>query len=137
MSSVIEEAAGILAERAAAYGNPIPNHERIAAFWTVKFRRKLKDGEVVTASDVAQCMRLVKESRLIETPGHRDSLVDICGYADCENVIAEASHAGAHSSQDVGCVVCPEKRPAEDCGRDVQRAGQAGQVNHGCRVSDR
>lgn len=93
--SIIKEAAGIVETRRAVYGDPRPNHERIAAFWSVVF------GHPVKASQVVQCMRLVKESRLIETPGHRDSLIDICGYADCEAVIMGASHADSDSPQDV------------------------------------
>lgn len=111
--SVIDEAAGIVGKRAADYGSPLPNHQRIAAFWTTKFRDKLKDGEVVTETDVTQCMRLVKESRLIETPGHRDSLVDICGYADCEAVIMEAIHANSHSPENVGSAVRQSPRDAD------------------------
>ena len=97
--SIINEAAGIIEERRESYGDPLPNHERIAAFWSVVF------GHPVKASQVVQCMRLVKESRLIETPGHRDSLIDICGYADCEAVIMEAIHANPHSPPDVGSAV--------------------------------
>jgi len=81
MASVIQDAMQIVAKRGRDYGDPLPDHQRIAAFWSVVF------GHPVTPQQVTQCMRLVKESRLIETPGHRDSLVDICGYADCENVV--------------------------------------------------
>jgi len=34
----------------------------------------------VTVAQVYQCMIAVKLSRLIETPDHEDSYVDICGY---------------------------------------------------------
>jgi hypothetical protein len=36
---------------------------------------------VLSASDVAYMMVLLKMARLMQTPGHRDSLVDMAGYA--------------------------------------------------------
>ena len=80
----------IVAKRGKDYGDPLPNHQRIAGFWSVVF------GHPVTPLQVIQCMRLVKESRLIETPGHRDSLVDICGYADCQDVVNTAIDIAAY-----------------------------------------
>lgn len=38
------------------------------------------------AEDVAAAMRLVKESRLVNSPGHQDSMVDIAGYARTEEM---------------------------------------------------
>jgi hypothetical protein len=90
MESVTQEAAGIVEKRREHYGDPLPNHQRIAGFWSVVF------GHPVTPLQVIQCMRLVKESRLIETPGHRDSLVDICGYADCQDVVNTAIDIAAY-----------------------------------------
>ena len=79
----------VRADRQAEYGHPLDNHERIAAFWTVRLRDKLKDGERIEPHDAAACMRLVKEARLMQTPGHEDSLTDIAGYADVEHQIHE------------------------------------------------
>lgn len=76
--------------RQKAYGHPLPNHERIAAFWTVRLREKLKPGETIEPHEAAAMMRLVKEARLMETRGHRDSLDDIAGYADVEWLIHDA-----------------------------------------------
>lgn len=39
--------------------------------------------------DVALIMIAVKLSRLSRSPGHRDSLVDLCGYARCYEMIQE------------------------------------------------
>lgn len=75
-------------DRQAEYGHPLPNHQRIAAFWNVRLADKLK--EPIEPHEVAACMRLVKESRLMQTRGHRDSLVDIAGYSDVETAIHEA-----------------------------------------------
>ena len=60
--------------RARDYGDAYNNHERIANMWTV-----LLDKEI-TVPQVYQCMIAVKLSRLIETPEHEDSAIDICGY---------------------------------------------------------
>jgi hypothetical protein len=37
-------------------------------------------GKEVTVRQVYQCMVAVKLCRLIETPDHEDSWIDICGY---------------------------------------------------------
>jgi hypothetical protein len=61
--------------RAQDYGEAYENHERIAKIWSV-----LLDKDV-TVSQVYQCMVAVKLARLIVTPDHEDSWVDICGYS--------------------------------------------------------
>ena len=60
--------------RAKDYGDAYLNHERIAKMWKVLL------GHDVTVEQVYMCMIAVKLSRLIETPTHEDSAVDICGY---------------------------------------------------------
>ena len=61
--------------RAKDYGYAYKNHERIAKMWSVLLQKE------VTVAQVYQCMIAVKLSRLIETPDHEDSSIDICGYA--------------------------------------------------------
>ena len=61
--------------RAKDYGDAYENHDRIAKMWSVLL------GKEITVSQVYQCMVAVKLSRLIETPDHIDSAIDICGYA--------------------------------------------------------
>jgi len=83
-----ERAAALVnGDRQADYGHPLPNHQRIAAFWTTRLRDKLLPGEVIEPHEAAACVRLVKEARLMETRGHRDSLDDLAGYADVEAMI--------------------------------------------------
>ncbi len=65
------------------YGHPSIDLGRTAKLWTALFDYEF------TASDVAQAMRMVKESRLRNSPRHRDSLVDICGYALTQEMIWE------------------------------------------------
>jgi hypothetical protein len=66
--------------RRSAYGTPEDNFERIARFWTAYMQNTGRDVEI-TAADVSPLMRLMKEARLCETPDHRDSHVDLVGYA--------------------------------------------------------
>ena len=61
--------------RAKDYGDAYQNHERIAKMWSILLEKE------VTVAQVYQCMIAVKLSRLIETPDHEDSSIDICGYA--------------------------------------------------------
>lgn len=81
--SVMVEAEGLVnGERAAAYGHPKENFERICLLWNA-YLQGCDDryGDAITEKDHAIMMILVKIARLQETPDHRDSLVDICGYA--------------------------------------------------------
>lgn len=74
-------------DRQADYGHPLDNHQRIADFWTVRLQDKLKPGVRLEPHEAAACMRFVKESRLMQTPGHPDSLIDLAGYAEVERMI--------------------------------------------------
>lgn len=67
---------GLEAERGKVYGDPLTNHRRIAALWSQYL------GVPVLPSDVAECMALVKDSRLMQTPDHGDSLDDRAVYRD-------------------------------------------------------
>lgn len=64
-------------ERQAVYGHPSDDFRRTAAEWSATF------GKPVSELDVALAMAQLKISRLIGTPGHRDSIVDLIGYAIC------------------------------------------------------
>lgn len=81
--SVMIEAEGLVnGARAAAYGHPMENFRRICALWNAYLEgRPCGLGGRITEEDHAIMMVLVKVARLQETPDHRDSLVDICGYA--------------------------------------------------------
>ena len=60
--------------RAKQYGDAHENHARIAQMWSVLLDKP------VTIQQVYQCMVAVKLARLIVTPDHEDSWLDICGY---------------------------------------------------------
>lgn len=72
----MSDADELVEERGRSYGHPRPNHERIAALWSVIL------GVPVTPEQVALCMIQVKVSRLMQSPDHADSIDDIAGYAE-------------------------------------------------------
>lgn len=67
-------------ERANDYGDKLTNHTRIADLWNYWLINQGKRADI-TSYDVAMMMLLLKVARLMNTPGHRDSHVDIAGYA--------------------------------------------------------
>lgn len=60
--------------RRADYGTPIENHSRTAALWSAYLGRR------ITPEQVCDLNVLQKLSRLAQTPGHQDSVVDVVGY---------------------------------------------------------
>lgn len=80
--SVLMEAEEIVnGARRGAYGHPENNFGRIANLWNAYLAGKPVCAMPITPQDVALLMVLMKVARLLETPTHRDSAVDICGYA--------------------------------------------------------
>ena len=76
LDEILDKAADLItASRDEMYGDPRTNHQRIADLWSVIL------GVEVDADEVILCMIAVKMSRLIKTPEHEDSWVDIAGYA--------------------------------------------------------
>lgn len=69
-------------ERGENYGGVRQNHERIAALWSVVF------DQTVTPEQVVLAMTCLKVARLMETPSHEDSWVDIAGYGACGAEVA-------------------------------------------------
>ncbi len=83
-SSILQEADAIInGPRQDAYGHPGLNFQRIALKWSVTL------GIPVTREQVAICMIDLKTSRLINEPTHRDSWLDIAGYAGCADRFRE------------------------------------------------
>lgn len=64
-----------LNSRGQHYGNVLENHSRIAKIWSVIL------GSEVTEEQVILMMVGLKVARLVETPDHQDSILDIAGYA--------------------------------------------------------
>lgn len=74
-----------LTERGSAYGNAEDNFERIALMWSAILRRP------ISRQEVALCMIALKVARLIETPDHDDSWIDVAGYAALGSEVGECS----------------------------------------------
>ncbi len=65
------------------YGHPYEDFSKTAAFWSVLF------GVEVTPWQVPIAMWLLKTSRLMQTPTHYDSNVDVAGYAGTYDLVIE------------------------------------------------
>jgi hypothetical protein len=80
VSTVLEEAAeAVSGDRQRHYGHPLDNHSRTAALWSAYLRID------ITAEQVCQLNILQKISRATCDSSHRDTWVDIAGYA--QNVV--------------------------------------------------
>lgn len=81
--SILNEANSIVnGARANVYGGPEDSFRTIAGLWSTYLSRA---GRIVNvgAADVASMMALLKIARIQNSPDHRDSWVDIAGYAAC------------------------------------------------------
>lgn len=82
--SICAEADRLVSEdRQKDYGHPLDDFGKTAKIWSAIL------GCPVTEEQVALCMIGVKQSRLCNTPDHRDSLVDIAGYAKTHALVTE------------------------------------------------
>ena len=70
-------------DREVDYGDASKNFARIARMWEVIF------GLQVTLEQVHLAMIAVKMSRLVNSPGHQDSWIDIAGYAALASELKE------------------------------------------------
>ena len=73
--AILTHAAAVLESRSEAYGPADPALRAIAARWSLTL------GQPVTPAQVVLCMIDLKMVRLAHDPGHRDSLIDVIGYA--------------------------------------------------------
>lgn len=79
--SVLQEAEELIhGARQRMYSHPFEDFSRTAKMLTGLLSKKLKDGVEIDPEEVALIQVCVKLSRLIATPGHHDSMVDIPGY---------------------------------------------------------
>lgn len=74
-----EAAEAVYGPRQSAYGHPRENFQRTADLWNGWLHAKGVDAHLEPA-DVPDLMILLKMARLMQTPNHRDSLVDMAGY---------------------------------------------------------
>ncbi len=83
-------------DRPNAYGPPEDNFSRVARLWNAHLQNggahvaDIYTGEPLPFEpvDVAIFLALVKIARLVESPNHADSWVDLAGYAACGAEVA-------------------------------------------------
>jgi hypothetical protein len=91
--TVLAEADRIVnGQRREDYGGPFESFSDIGAGWAMVL------GHPVTPEQVALCMIQLKVARAKNGGFHRDSFVDIAGYAQCAEFIAIARAAQAEDS---------------------------------------
>ena len=82
---ILDEAKRLTAtDRNDIYGEPYINHKRIADLWSVYLETE------ISPSQVALCLCLVKIARLMQTPDHLDSFIDLAAYAAISGEISDA-----------------------------------------------
>lgn len=81
--SVLADAAAAVNERRSTYGEPRELFAAVAQRWSITL------GQPVTAAEVVLCLIDLKLARLLHDPTHRDSIVDLAGYAACLGEVAE------------------------------------------------
>lgn len=74
-------------DRNSAYGEPEDNFQNIANLWNAHLLAKGVDAKLVP-TDVAIMNSLIKVARLSTNPTHKDSWIDLAGYAACGAGIA-------------------------------------------------
>jgi hypothetical protein len=93
MMDILEEARDTCVDRGLDYGHPMTDFTKIAKLWDVIFQDNARmDGHApIKPEQVALAMIAVKIARICQNPDyyHRDSVVDIAGYAACLERIAE------------------------------------------------
>jgi Domain of unknown function (DUF6378) len=83
-TNVLQEADRLVnGKRQADYGHPLDNWTQTAKLWSAYL------GIEITAEQGVDMMMLAKLSRLSQSPTHRDSLVDLPGYALVREMISE------------------------------------------------
>jgi hypothetical protein len=74
-TDILSEAEQVLEARGAEYGPAGPSLAALATRWSHTL------GTPVSPAQAALCLIDLKLVRLAHNPGHRDSLVDVIGYA--------------------------------------------------------
>ena len=87
-TTIADEAkALVFGDRAAQYGDKLTNFTQMAMLFTGVLAHKLN--APISPNEAALIMNQLKVSRLVKNPLARDSLVDIAGYALCNEKITE------------------------------------------------
>lgn len=78
---MLQRAADVLVERSKTYGDPRQSMSAVAARWSITL------GHAVTPAQVVLCLMDLKLARLQHDSAHRDSMVDLIGYATILNAV--------------------------------------------------
>lgn len=90
--STLDEAKNLTTgDRDKQYGTPLDNFTIIAQAMNA-FGYRGPAGRELVASDVSFFQNVVKLARLVNTPDHKDSWVDIAGYAACGNEVSQQQY---------------------------------------------
>lgn len=85
---LLYKAADIIAgARQSDYGACLQNFSQIAMLFQGTLATKLIKGAQITPEDVAMLMIQVKIARLAKNPDHKDSILDVAGYAGCYDIL--------------------------------------------------
>ena len=80
---LLRQAATIVANRRAVYGDPASSMDLVARRWSITL------GLTVTPAQVTLCLIDLKLARLAHDPSHLDSMVDVAGYAAVLREVSE------------------------------------------------
>lgn len=88
--SILAEAQKVVhGDRQDVYGHPYEDFSYIARMWSAYIEKKYRMGFSLSSQDVPNMMIMVKLARLANSPDHRDSKIDIAGYAECAGTVDE------------------------------------------------
>ena len=88
----------VCGQREQDYGSPESNFQLIADFWNDYLFPSLNENKhVISPTDVAMMMALLKIARIRNGGGTGDSFVDLAGYAACGGEINSANKYGSIS----------------------------------------
>lgn len=91
-ANILDEADKIIyGDREKTYGDPAKNLTMIGDLWEMYICHKFNVDVMLSPLDVANLMILLKVARLANTPEHRDSLVDVAGYAALQERVLNAN----------------------------------------------
>lgn len=83
-------------QRQPTYGHPALNFARQAIMWSGLLANKLI--KPITPQEVALMMAACKLVRLVETPTHEDSIIDVGGYMSCLEQVNANKASGTEGS---------------------------------------
>lgn len=86
--SILDDANRVVhGDRQTVYGHPMEDFTCVAAMWTAYLKKKYNATFEVSPQDIPNMQIMVKVTRLAQTPDHRDSKVDIAGYAETADMV--------------------------------------------------